>query len=148
MVLLVAFVALCFAVRKARLRSAAGAVKEGRALLQDIERLGEEVEILKVESVRRRRIIDLVLAIAEALPKGIVLSGLGIDAKGGVTMQGKAPSYEAVWQAKEALGGSAEFTDVVGQASKEKQGFMFRMSCKVARGAAAGAIPKTGGERK
>ena len=70
------------------------------------------------------------LALAEALPKGIVISDLTVDSKGNVTILGKAPSVEVASQAANALSNSEKFANAqLWRASKEKEGVIFRITC-------------------
>jgi len=128
--LVLALIATSFGVRAARLRAATRAVKEVRPLLAGIEVLEEEIDILRFESRQERPAIDLLLALAEALPGGIVISDLTIDSRGKITIQGKAPSVEVASRAAAALSESELFSDAeLSRTSKEKKEVVFRIVC-------------------
>ncbi len=132
LLLLVAVAASAFGVRAARLHAATAAVKDGKPLLHQAEMLEEEVRILSQESERHRCVLDLFLTLTEAMPKGVEIRDLTIDAKGNVIILGKAPSIEAASKAVSELVDSGEFVDAaLGRSAQEKEGLMFRVTCVV-----------------
>ena len=134
--LVIALIAAGFGVRSARLRAANRGVREAQSLRQGVELLEEEVEILRTESERQRPALDLLLALAEALPEGVTISELTIDSRDNVTIRGKAPSAEVALQAANALSTSrkfanAELKETKKGEKKEEKGVMFRINCVV-----------------
>lgn len=131
-VLLVAVVASAFGLRGARLHAATVAVAEANSVLRQAELLEEEVGILRHENERRRSTLDLLLALTEALPKGVMVKDLTIDPKGKVTIHGRAPSVEAASKAVAALVDSGSFANAqLGRSEHEREGFMFQITCVV-----------------
>jgi len=131
LVLVAALVTTSFGVRSATLSAARRTVKEGRTLFESVEKLQEEVKILEAESARRRSMLDVLLALGEALPNGVQVSDLDVDSKGNVTIKGKAPSIEAASRAESALSASETFAKAkLWQISQEeKGGRAFRITC-------------------
>ena len=94
--------------------------------------LEEEVRILQAESKGHAPKLDLLLAVARALPKGIEVSELRIDRKGNVTIRGTTPSVEAVSKAVDALEDAEEFADPrFGRVEPAKSGKTFQINCTV-----------------
>jgi hypothetical protein len=130
--LIIALVVVSFGVRSAKLRAANRALEKAQSALADIEALEEEVKILRAESQRQRPAIDLLLALAQTMPDGILVGDLSIGSDGNVTIVGKAPSFEVASTTAEALSNSEQFADAkLQRASKENDDIMFRITCAV-----------------
>ena len=131
-VLLVALIAVGFGVRTRKLRAVTQGIMDTQSFLQGAEPLEEEVGILQRESDRHRSALDLLLALSEALPKGVLMGDLNIDSAGNVTIVGRAPSVEVASKAASALAGTGKFAEArLWRASKEKEGVIFRITCVV-----------------
>jgi cell division protein FtsL len=130
--LLAAFVVSAFAVRSARLHAVTVAMERARPLLAELAPLEEEVRILQAESELLAPKIDLMLAIARALPPGMEVAELRIDRKGHVVIRGTTPSVEAVSKAVAALEAGGELADPRFQrVEPAKQGKTFQIECTV-----------------
>ncbi len=135
--LVVALLAAGFGARRARLQAAERAVRQAQSLQQDIAVLEEEVGILQLERDRHRSCLDVLLALAEALPKGVMVGDLSIDSKGNVTLTGKMPSPETASQAVAALSESDAFAAAQLQRwSTEEGGISFHITCTLRPGGA------------
>jgi hypothetical protein len=130
--LLVALIASAFAVRSARLRAVNEATERAKPLLAGLTPLEEEVRVLQSERELLTPKLDLLLAVARALPKRVEVSELRIDRKGHVAIHGTTPSVEAVSQAVAALGASEEFADPsIDRVEPTKRGMTFHIDCTV-----------------
>ena len=131
--LIVGCVWAAFGARKARLRAAERAVENSGSLLRRIEVLEEETEILQRENQQKIMVLDSLRAMSEALPKGIDISDLTIDANGSVTLVGRAQSIEVASRGATALSDSKEFAGArLERTSTDKGKVTFRITCKVA----------------
>jgi hypothetical protein len=130
---LVILVAISFGVRNAQIRVADRVIAEGNAMLRDIPLLEEEVSILKYESSRQRSILDVLVPLAEILPKGVKVETLGIDPKGVVKISGTTNSVEDVSDKTiSAMERSPVFADPKFQgATKDKTGYSFRITVEL-----------------
>jgi len=135
LLLFVGFIATTFAVRSAKLRAAERVIDETLPRLRNLEKLEEEIKILEKEARRSRSTLDLFLALAEVMPKGMSITTLRLDPDGRLHVTGKTPSYEtAVEKAITAMEASPMFTKprFLG-ATKEKQGINFTITCQVSK---------------
>ena len=134
-VLVIALVAAGFGVRLKKLDTATRAVRKAQTILQHAELLEEEVGILQRESEIQRPAVDVLLAVAEALPQGVLVGDLDIDSRGNVTLVGNAPSIEVASQAASALERTGKFADMrLGPYAQEKGKIVFRITCTVRSG--------------
>ncbi|MCP4644729.1 MAG: hypothetical protein GY851_30085 [bacterium] len=135
-VLAVVLVAALFAVRAARLQAVESAIDESRPYLTNLDRLQEEVDVLKYEDRRGRSVLDAFLALSEALPPDVKISSLTIDSKNKVTMSGMTKKAESASQ--KALQGIAASDRLLNPkflgANKDKEGFTFSITCEVRLG--------------
>ena len=134
--LFAALIAGAFAVRAATLRSATRLIDEVQPYLGDLERLEEEVKLLQMESAEKRPMLDVFLALAEVMPKGVAIATLKIDSKGRTTISGKTPTVELVSDnAISAMEASPLFLnpEFLGT-TREKEGLTFRMTCQLRKG--------------
>ncbi len=131
--LIVSLGAASFSVRRAKLAAATRIIDETRELVPDFERLKEEVQILESESQRQRSMLDVLLALAEALPKGIGLKSVKVDSKGKVDISGKTPSVEvASEKAIKAIEDSPMLTNPKWLGSTQEQGgISFTITCEL-----------------
>ena len=133
--LAIALVAGSFGVRLKKLDTATRAVRKAQNFLQHTERLEEQVSILQRESDIQRPAIDVLLAVAEALPQGVIVGYLDIGARGNVSIRGSAPSVEVVAQAVSALVKTGKFAETrMGRAAQEKDKVLFHITCTVRSG--------------
>jgi Tfp pilus assembly protein PilN len=134
LLVVVALVAGLFGVRKAQMAAAGRIVEQGRPLLQDMDRLKSEVDILEYEQRLQQPVLDVLLSLAEVLPKGLKIATLSIDSRNRVTIAGISPSVEEVSQkAISAMNESKMFTEakLSGPITKGKDGWNFRITCEL-----------------
>ena len=135
-VLLLLFIASLFGVQSLRLDSADRLIGESQPLLQSLELQREEVDILQYENRRRRSVLDVMMALSEALPQEITVETLAIDSRGKISISGKAKSVEiASDTAIAALRASTIFINAqFNGATREKEEFSFQMTCELRGG--------------
>jgi Fimbrial assembly protein (PilN) len=140
-VLLVCLVAACFVVRATQLAAAGHVVERSRAGLRQMERTQAEVDTLQQESRRQRSTLDVLLALAEVLPKEIKVEKLTVDSKGKITVRGKTKSVKTVSEeVLSAMSASSVFTKPVflGASSTGDDEFEFSITCQLQAGAKRG----------
>jgi len=130
MILAAAIVVASFGVRIRRLHAATQAINEARAFVRLADRLEEEVRILQRERQVQRSTIDLLLTVTQALPPGVLLSDLDVDARGNVMLTGRAASVEMASQAAASLEMTGKFGAArLERAAQEKEGLVFQIKC-------------------
>ena len=132
-VFLVVLAAL-FGVKSAQINAADRVISEGRPILQDLDRLQEEVDILRIESRKQRAVLDMLMYLAEIFPGNIKVESITMNTQGKVSISGTTKSVEAVTgEVMSAMQASPAFMNVkfLG-ATQEKEGFGFQITCDVA----------------
>ncbi|MCC6697304.1 MAG: PilN domain-containing protein [Candidatus Hydrogenedentes bacterium] len=134
--LLVALGASVFGVRAVQQHADERLMQESRPLLGGLEGLQEELQILQFEKKGNRSIVDVMAALADALPPEIQVESLSIDPKGKVTFFGKADSVDvASEKVIAALKASKAFVNPqFNGATREKEKFTFQITCELANG--------------
>jgi Tfp pilus assembly protein PilN len=128
-----ALIASLFVMRRARIASADRLMNQGRVMNEELERLQSEIAILERETAQRRPMLDILAALAEALPNGVRVTSVSIDSGGRVNMSGTCQSVEDISEKIiNALDASPYFAkpQFLG-ASKDKKGgqLIFRVNC-------------------
>jgi hypothetical protein len=120
-----------------RLHTAEKLIESGRPIIGGLEKLQEEVEILRYEEKHPRAVLDVLKAMAEALPPEIKVQSIEVTPKGNVTLTGKTGTVEAASDtAMAALRDSKVFVNPQFHgATKEQDGFGFRITCDLRGGA-------------
>lgn len=129
-----ALVASLFMVQAVRLNADERLVRESQPLLGGLQGLQEEADILRFEGRQARSIVDTIAALAEVLPAEIKVESVAIDAKGKVTIAGKANSVEVASDtAISALEASSAFVNPqFNGATREKDAFGFHITFDLA----------------
>lgn len=138
--LLVLVLLLGFAVQSVRMSNAEKLIAGSEPIRTGLEKLQEQVEILRFEEKRPRYMLDVLQGMAEVLPPDIKVESLTIDPKGKVALSGTAGSVEAASDAAmTSLRESKMFINPVFHgATKEKDGFGFRITCDLRGGQGGG----------
>ena len=131
-VMCVALIASAFAVRHVRLRVVNAALTRAEPALAELAPLEDEVRVLQEEAACRTSQLDLLLAVAQALPEGVGVSELRSDRKGHVSIRGTAQSVEVVSKAVAALEADGRFSDTrFDRTEAAKQGKAFQIDFSV-----------------
>ncbi len=125
-----------FAIPSVQVSSADRLMQDSRPLLRRLEGLQEEVDILQYESKRQTSQLDVIRALAEALPSDVTVETFTVDSKGKVTIGGKAKSVElASDTVVAALEASNAFANPQFRgATREKEAFGFQITCELRAG--------------
>lgn len=134
-ILCVMLVASAFAVRSARIAAADGALAELKPLSGALTRIQEETDILQYESRRQWPVIDMLEALATALPAEITVDTLTLSSDGKVSIKGKTKSVAAASEtAIAALEGSGLFAKCTFLgATEDKDKFAFQIACDLGK---------------
>ena len=132
--LCVVFAASVFGVRYVRQNADERLMEQSRPLLGGLQGLQEEVKILEYEDKQARAIVDVMAALAETLPAELQIESVSIDAKGKITLFGKADSVDLVSdKAIPALEASKTFINPkFNGATREKEKYDFQITCELA----------------
>ncbi|MDX9974801.1 MAG: PilN domain-containing protein, partial [FCB group bacterium] len=138
--LLALVLVLGLAVQSVRMSNAEKLIAGSEPIRTGLERLQEQVEILRFEEKRPRYLLDVLQGMAEALPPDIKVESLAIDSKGKVSLSAQAGSVEVASDAAmTALRESKMFMNPTFHgATKEKDGFGFRITCELRGGQGGG----------
>ena len=92
------------------------------------------MKILEYEDKQARSIVDVMAALAETLPAELQIQSVSIDAKGKITLFGKADSVDLVSdKAIPALEASKTFINPkFNGATREKEKYDFQITCELA----------------
>ena len=129
----VALLAALFGVRKASITVGDRLGKSGREVIATLDRLSEEVAVLKHENRQAPALLDVLQALTEVLPKGTVIETLTIGSKGKVAIGCTSGKLEQVSEgAVSAMKASPLFSHpkFLG-ATKEKKLYRFRIVCEL-----------------
>lgn len=139
--LAVAAIWLAFYARGKWIDSAMELTREGRPLLQDMDRISAEVNTLEFES-HQPSMLEAINGLAEILPSGLKFESITIDSKGRVAITGTTESIAVASDAAiKALRGSSMFKNPVFEgATKGQNGFKFRITCERINKAGGAAI--------
>jgi hypothetical protein len=142
---LVLFLALglsVFMVQKARMGAADRFAEKSKSFVAAMDKVQEEVNILKYEEGQKRPLLEVLMALSEILPSELKVESINIDRKGKLLITGTTKSVEAVSDdVIEAINNSRlmknpEFKG----ATKGKKNLTFTLSCELGVG--------TGGAQK
>lgn len=135
LLLLALFISI-YAVQRVRLNTTERFIDESKPLVATMDKLEEEVDILKYEEGQRRPVLDVLMALNEILPKELKVESFNIDRKGKLVITGTTKSVEAVSDnVYEAIKDSPLFKNpVFGGATSGKKGFGFTLSCELSAG--------------